>query len=310
MESFISFIIPALNEERNIVHAIESISVAMGGAGFEIIVADNGSVDRTCELARQHGATVVTDRSATIGGLRNLGVDHSTGVILVFIDADVRLATDWHDKLVEAAQHWPNNRLLVTGSTCLVPDSASFIEKHWFNRLQNADTAYINSGHMITTRELFDAVSGFDDRLKTAEDYDFCQRARAIGGTVAKVPDIRAYHYGYPTGIKAFIIREAWHGRDDIASLKKFLASRTALAAVFNSLLLLSALTTVVLFQQILPAMVLLLASLTMTLLLTRIKFGKSRPLDALKTALCFELYLLGRTLSYFYKKNRPAARS
>lgn len=310
MDSFISFIIPALNEERNIVHAIDSISEAMGDNGFEIIVADNGSVDRTCELASEHGAKVVTDRSATIAGLRNLGVDHSRGAVLVFIDADVRLATDWHGKFVEAARHWPENRRVVTGSTCLVPDSASFIEKHWFHRLQNADTAYINSGHMITTRELFNAISGFDDQLKTAEDYDFCQRARALGGTVVKASDIRAFHHGYPTGIGAFIIREAWHGRDDVASWKKFLASKTALAAVFNSLLILSALAALLLYQHIPIAVVLLLASLTLTLLLTRIKFGKSRPIDTFKTALCFEFYLLGRTLSYIYKKNRPAARS
>lgn len=305
----ISFIIPALNEAGNIVDAIRSIKVAMGSEPCEVIVADNGSTDDTVTLAGQEGAVTVQDRTKTIGGLRNLGVEKAIGDILVFMDADVRLDANWYSQLLQAKQDWPANGLIVTGSTCRVPTGASFIEKNWFHKLQNAQTSYINSGHLITTRTQFSAISGFDERLATAEDYDFCQRAEAAGGRVRKAPDIQAFHLGYPGTIPAFIAREAWHGRDDVASFAKLTRSKVALVALFNAVVILTGILLLML-QGPESGMIVLSLSLILVVLLTVKKFGLDRPLSIMKTALCFELYLLGRSLSYFYKKDRPAARS
>lgn len=50
----ISVLIPTLNEERNIADCLQSVSWA-----DEVVIVDSGSRDRTCEIARSHGATVV-----------------------------------------------------------------------------------------------------------------------------------------------------------------------------------------------------------------------------------------------------------
>ncbi len=61
----ISFIIPAWNEESVLGPTLEALSIARRhvAAPSEVIVVDDGSTDRTAEIARQHGA----QRHATPG---------------------------------------------------------------------------------------------------------------------------------------------------------------------------------------------------------------------------------------------------
>ncbi|HEX72572.1 MAG TPA: glycosyltransferase, partial [Candidatus Hydrogenedentes bacterium] len=53
----VSVVIPALNEERSIGLVLEAIP----GWVDDIVVADNGSVDETVAVAREHGARVVSE---------------------------------------------------------------------------------------------------------------------------------------------------------------------------------------------------------------------------------------------------------
>ncbi len=50
-------IVPALNEERSVGRVIDEIKAFDGG--FDIVVVDDGSVDRTAAVAREHGARVL-----------------------------------------------------------------------------------------------------------------------------------------------------------------------------------------------------------------------------------------------------------
>ena len=58
----ISFVIPAWNEEAVLGATLDALAAVMRDlAGpSEVMVADDTSTDRTAEIARQHGARVVT----------------------------------------------------------------------------------------------------------------------------------------------------------------------------------------------------------------------------------------------------------
>lgn len=305
----LSFIIPALNEEKNIENTIRSIKKAIGDLSSEIIVCDNGSKDRTVQIAESLGATVIVDKLTTIAGLRNAGARYAAGSVLVFIDADVQLAEDWLQNLKRETEDWPQDRLIVTGSTYLVPIASSFVESNWFAKLTRTATNYINSGHLIVSREMFDRIAGFDETLKTTEDYDFCQRAKNANGKLVEAQSLKAYHYGFPSTLWAFCSREAWHGREDFSSLNKFTHSKTAIAAVFNVIFLSLSLITYLLTFDAIPALVFLLLSVILCLILTGLKFGKDSPDKFLKTTICCELYLLSRAFSVFYRQTRPSQR-
>ena len=84
---FVSLIIPALNEEKSIGYVLEAIRENLIG---EVIVVDNGSTDRTVELARRGGANVVAEGekgygAACLAGISSLSADCE---IVAFVDAD------------------------------------------------------------------------------------------------------------------------------------------------------------------------------------------------------------------------------
>jgi glycosyltransferase involved in cell wall biosynthesis len=83
----VSVIIPALNEEETIADVVRSVPREIAS---NIVVVDNGSSDRTAELARAAGARVVTESRRGYGracaaGVRALGSDCE---IVVFLDGD------------------------------------------------------------------------------------------------------------------------------------------------------------------------------------------------------------------------------
>ena len=84
----IAVIIPALNEEASIGRAVDAIPNDLAA---DIIVVDNGSTDRTAEIAASHGAKVVAEPrrgygAACLAGVRALPEDIQ---IVAFMDADL-----------------------------------------------------------------------------------------------------------------------------------------------------------------------------------------------------------------------------
>ena len=82
-------IIPALNEEEAIAKVIADIPESV----TEVVVIDNGSTDRTSEVARKAGATVLNESRAGYGyaclkGISYLKDQRRDGDIIVFLDGD------------------------------------------------------------------------------------------------------------------------------------------------------------------------------------------------------------------------------
>jgi glycosyltransferase involved in cell wall biosynthesis len=89
----ISIIVPAFNEEQFLGKTLAQIKAAASalantGWGTEMIVCDNNSTDRTAEIARAAGATIVFEPVNQISRARNSGAAAATGDWLVFVDAD------------------------------------------------------------------------------------------------------------------------------------------------------------------------------------------------------------------------------
>ena len=87
--------IPALDEEHAIAGVLEALGrAALGERGFhvrEVVVADNGSSDRTAQVARAGGATVVLEPRRGYGRACLAALAHLQGrrpQIVVFLDAD------------------------------------------------------------------------------------------------------------------------------------------------------------------------------------------------------------------------------
>ena len=89
-ELMISFIVPAYNEEAVLGGTLDHIHAAARTLDepYEIVVADDASTDRTAEIAREHGAQVVSVHNRQIAATRNAGARAAQGEYLIFVDAD------------------------------------------------------------------------------------------------------------------------------------------------------------------------------------------------------------------------------
>lgn len=87
----LSVVIPALNEESNIPATLSAVPVdRLRRAGYEVelLVVDNGSMDRTAQVAREHGARVLIQPVRGYGNAYKCGFANSTGEIIATGDAD------------------------------------------------------------------------------------------------------------------------------------------------------------------------------------------------------------------------------
>src|SRR3989304_4442751 len=101
----ISIIIPTYNEEDEIVECLESLGKQTYG-DFEIIVVDDGSVDKTLSVLSKlkvkiEELKVFQQSHKGPGAARNLGAKHAKGEILVFIDADMTFDPNFLQELIE-----------------------------------------------------------------------------------------------------------------------------------------------------------------------------------------------------------------
>ena len=96
----ISVVIPAYNEEDYIGACLKSIDENRTPAVKEVLVIDNASTDRTAEIAARYpGVRVIREQKKGLTRARQCGLEHATGDILAWADADCRVTKKWFMKI-------------------------------------------------------------------------------------------------------------------------------------------------------------------------------------------------------------------
>jgi glycosyltransferase involved in cell wall biosynthesis len=84
-----SVVIPAFDEEAGIVPTLRELREELAGLEYELIVVDDGSRDRTAELARAEGATVIQQPvNRGYGASLKTGIRRAKHDVIVITDAD------------------------------------------------------------------------------------------------------------------------------------------------------------------------------------------------------------------------------
>ena len=122
----IAVIIPCLNEEQG----IEKVMSRMPDFVDQTIVVDNGSTDRTSEVARSLGAEVIREPVRGYGRAYKRGFAAATGDIIVTLDGDHSYPPDAISYLIEAFLHLEVDFL--NASRFPVRDRAAMSFKHKF----------------------------------------------------------------------------------------------------------------------------------------------------------------------------------
>ena len=217
----ISIIIPAYNEEKHLPLCLESLSnLNYPKRNIEIIVVDNGSTDRTREIARSFGVRLLRDDTKNVSGLRNYGVANSKGDILAFVDADCIVSKDW---LKNALKYFEAMDVVAWGAPPTPPENPTWVQKTWYlvrqksEMIQNVD--WLESMNLFVRKDQFLAVGGFNESLVTCEDVDFCYRLSKYG-RITSDSQIEVIHLGEAPTVKIFIKKEIWRGHSNLSGFR------------------------------------------------------------------------------------------
>jgi glycosyltransferase involved in cell wall biosynthesis len=177
----ISIVVPAFNEERLLGASLAQIKLAAGaftrrGWNYELIVCDNNSTDRTAEIARAAGATVVFEPVNQIARARNAGAAAATGDWLVFVDADSHPGAAL---FADAAEQIQSGKCLAGGVTVRLDERhfwADCVTKLW--NCASRLLKLLAGSFIFVETAVFRNVGGFSNELFVAEELELSKRLK------------------------------------------------------------------------------------------------------------------------------------
>lgn len=297
----VSIVVPAFNEERYIRDCIESILELEYPADLlEVIAVDNGSTDRTNEILRNYPIRALELRNANVGAVRNFGAKFASGQVLVFLDADCIVESDWLKKGVIKLL---NSDRLVLGGQYLLRENPSWFEKYWILN-SSKNRVYLTTlvgGCIFIRAEVFNAVHGFDESLRSGEDSELTVRLIDNGDRVEIDPKLSVVHLGFPSALGEFVARQIWHSSDYITNLPKSLNDKVFLATILFFLGILIASSSVVFLNTALLLVGLVLSTVPPAALSLKRILRSEYKVKSLRSLLSIflidTLYLVGRCI-------------
>jgi len=225
MDLYLSIIIPARNEAKYLTRCLENLEKAISnwGGKAEIILVDNGSTDRTKEIAEASGCMIIGEPLGTIARLRNLGARNATGDIITFLDADCLVAPEWITYCLEA---FGNEKIGIIG-TRAVPNfnNPTWVEKAWYRLMSGAKRPdfpdWIGTSNLFIRKKDFFGIGGFDEQLETAEDINLCYALRRQGKLVYLEQRVNTIHLRESKTLRELFKREYWRGQSTLRSFSR-----------------------------------------------------------------------------------------
>jgi len=169
----ITAIIPCLNEEQG----VEAVLKSMPQWVDETIVVDNGSTDRTADVARSYGAKVIHEDVRGYGRAYKKGFRHATGDVVVTLDGDHSYPVEALSYLIGAFEHLEADFLNASRFPVRDPKAMSF--KHKVGNLILSITTSLlffrwvrdsQSGMWVFRRSILDKIELASDGMAFSEE--------------------------------------------------------------------------------------------------------------------------------------------
>jgi len=217
----LSIIIVNYNGGEYILKTLESIEKHPPSLPFEIIVVDNASTDGSCEKVAKSFPSVHLlrlEENIGFGRANNLGVENSSGDLILFLNNDTYVTEDALDSMAEFLK---NPKVGAVGCKLLYgngkfqlsfgKDKSFFreikdkflgrlLEKFYAFRLRGKKTSFevdwLCGACIMTRRDVIKTVGGFDETFFLyMEDVDWCKRVREAGYRVLYTTEAEIFHF-------------------------------------------------------------------------------------------------------------------
>jgi len=187
-----SVVVPAFNVERFLQDTIHSV-VKQSHPDWELLVVDDGSTDRTLEVAKtiQHPRVrLFTQANGGSSVARNKGLRESRGQYVVFLDADDRLRPTALARFVKALEDTPRC-VVAYGEIRAISAEGDALDTRPSRLVKRSSgdllgallvrNLIVTPGAACVRRSSLAEVGSFDERLKVGEDWEFWCRLAGIG---------------------------------------------------------------------------------------------------------------------------------
>ena len=219
----VSVIIPNLNGRNLLGDCLTSLE-KQSFRGFEVILVDNGSDDRSVDFVKDNFRWVVKiiENSENLGfaAASNQGIEAADGEYIALLNNDTEAHPEWLGELVKAADESPgagmfasktlffdNRNVIDTSGHLFFPDGLNRgrgrLEVDEGQYDERTDVFFPSGCAALYRRAMFDEIGLFDEsHFAYGDDTDIGMRGRLAGWSCVFVPGAIVYHhYSMTTGV-------------------------------------------------------------------------------------------------------------
>jgi glycosyltransferase involved in cell wall biosynthesis len=209
----VSILIPAYNVEDWLADSLRS-ALEQSWPHLEIIVVDDGSTDRTLEIARgfeSRGVRVYMQANQGAAAARNAAYGYSTGAYIQWLDADDILDRDKIALQMRLVQDGAGLKTLLSGAWgnfMFHARRAKFEPTGLWQDLSPVDwlvvkmsqNVYMQTANWLVSRELSEAAGPWNTRLLGDDDGEYFCRVLLASDGVRFVAESRVYYRSFGIG--------------------------------------------------------------------------------------------------------------
>lgn len=178
MSKLVSVIIPVYNGEKYIRNAINSV-LNQTYRNFEIVVADDGSIDNTVEILKEYGDKIRWKSQENKGpaSAKKFGTSMAKGEYLTYLDSDDMFLPDKLKQQVDYLDKHPEVGLVYPGYY-QVDEKGEIVKLISCNKKKALliQQNYVPTSGVMCRKACIDVLGGFDENLGSNYDWDMWLR--------------------------------------------------------------------------------------------------------------------------------------
>ena len=182
----VSVIMPVYNSEKYLAEAIESV-LAQTFTDFEFVIVDDGSQDRSAEIARAYQARderirfIALGRNLGVADARNTAMEASSGCYIAVMDCDDVCLPQRLQQQVDHMRRNPAIGVLGAGAQAVSDELAPVYafdlpQAHALIVINLFVASFLIHPTVMMRRELLEAVGGYERGRRTAVDVELWSR--------------------------------------------------------------------------------------------------------------------------------------
>ncbi len=214
----VSVVVCAYNSERTMEACLASLE-ALDYPDYEVIVVNDGSEDRTLEIAERFPfCRIISQQNEGLSAARNVGAEAAQGEIVAYTDSDCVADPDWLAYLIARMEAGklnacggpnfpPPEDSLVPAAVAVSPGGPTHV------LISDEVAEHIAGCNMAFRRDVLLALGGFDPIYRAAgDDVDICWRFQDAGHAIGFSPAAVVWHFRRNT-VRAYLNQQRGYGK-------------------------------------------------------------------------------------------------